>query len=100
MRRAWSRLLDGHCGVVSIKDRSPQFAALPSQIAGTVPEGRKEDGMWNPKDWLSPTDERRMARFAQYAMVASEEALNDAGWEPKREEDLEATVGNLPPSSR
>lgn len=51
--------------------------------------------MWNPKDWLSPTDERRMARFAQYAMVASEEALKDAGWEPKKEEDLEATVLSL-----
>ena len=36
-----------------------------------------------------------MARFAQYAMVASEEALNDAGWSPKKEEDLEATVGGM-----
>jgi 3-oxoacyl-[acyl-carrier-protein] synthase II len=34
-----------------------------------------------------------MARFAQYAMVASEEALNDAGWSPDKEDDLEATVG-------
>jgi 3-oxoacyl-[acyl-carrier-protein] synthase II len=33
-----------------------------------------------------------MARFAQYAMVASEEALNDAGWAPKSEEDLQSTV--------
>lgn len=37
-------------------------------------------------------DERRMARFAQYAMVASEEALNDAGWAPTSEEDLQSTV--------
>ena len=36
-----------------------------------------------------------MAKFAQYAMVASEEALNDAGWAPKKEEDLEATVGHV-----
>jgi 3-oxoacyl-[acyl-carrier-protein] synthase II len=33
-----------------------------------------------------------MARFAQYAMIASEEAMNDSGWIPKKEEDLEATV--------
>jgi 3-oxoacyl-[acyl-carrier-protein] synthase II len=33
-----------------------------------------------------------MARFAQYAMVASEEALDDAGWAPEKEEDLERTV--------
>ena len=41
---------------------------------------------------ISRQDERRMARFAQYAMVASEEALKDAGWYPKEEEELEATV--------
>jgi len=34
-----------------------------------------------------------MARFAQYAMIASEQALDDAGWKPKTEEELEATVG-------
>lgn len=33
-----------------------------------------------------------MARFAQYAMVASEEALKDAGWTPTQEDELEATV--------
>lgn len=54
VRRTWKRLLDGHCGVVSIKDKGPQFAALPSQIAGVVPEGRKEDGKWNAKEWLEP----------------------------------------------
>ncbi|KAF1997092.1 3-oxoacyl-synthase mitochondrial precursor [Amniculicola lignicola CBS 123094] len=32
-----------------------------------------------------------MAKFAQYAMVASEEALKDAGWSPTKEDDLEAT---------
>lgn len=33
-----------------------------------------------------------MATFAQYAMIASEEALNDAGWAPQKDSDLEATV--------
>jgi len=33
-----------------------------------------------------------MALFAQYAMACTEEALNDAGWNPKSEADLEATV--------
>lgn len=91
VRRTWKRLIDGQCGIVSIKDRSPEFGLLPSQVAAVVPLGSKEDGMWNSKDHLSPTDERRMARFAQYAMVASEEALKDAAWSPKKEEDLEAT---------
>ncbi|KAF2875296.1 3-oxoacyl-synthase-like protein [Massariosphaeria phaeospora] len=91
VRRTWRRLLDGHCGIVSIKDRDPHFAGLPSQVAAIVPEGKKDDGMWNAKEWLNPGDERRMARFTQYAMVASQEALDDAGWLPETEEDLEAT---------
>ena len=36
-----------------------------------------------------------MARFAQYAMVAAEEALNDAGWLPKKDDDLAVTVSWL-----
>lgn len=91
VRRTWKRLIDAQCGIVSIKDRSPNFAVLPSQVAALVPVGSKEDGMWNSTEHFSPTDERRMARFAQYAMVASEEALNDAGWSPSKEEDLEVT---------
>ncbi|KAF2821355.1 3-oxoacyl-synthase-like protein [Ophiobolus disseminans] len=90
--RTWKRLIDGHCGIVSIKGRSPAFDTLPSQVAALVPEGSRDDGRWNAKDYgINPGDERRMARFAQYAMVASEEALNDAGWSPKNEDDLEAT---------
>jgi 3-oxoacyl-[acyl-carrier-protein] synthase II len=108
VRRTWKRLLNSESGITSIKNRSSEFAALPSQVAAVVPEGRKDDGMWNAKDWLSPgvgarsrqesrrtdqrKDERKMARFAQYAMVASDEALADAGWAPQHEDDLEATV--------
>jgi 3-oxoacyl-[acyl-carrier-protein] synthase II len=94
---------------VSVKDRSPVFATLPSKIAAIIPEGSREDGKWSAKEYgLSSSvskaqrkggkmlnvrqDERRMARFAQYAMVASEEALADAGWTPQKEDDLEATV--------
>lgn len=37
-------------------------------------------------------EERKMARFAQYAMAASEEALEDSGWKPTDFEQREATV--------
>lgn len=32
-----------------------------------------------------------MARFAQYALVAAQQAITDAGWRPTNEKDLEAT---------
>jgi 3-oxoacyl-[acyl-carrier-protein] synthase II len=44
------------------------------------------------KQWLLAGDERKMALFARYAMAAANEALDDAGWKPTKEEDLEATV--------
>ena len=37
-------------------------------------------------------EERKMARFAQYAMAATEEALEDAGWKPTAFEQREMTV--------
>jgi hypothetical protein len=33
-----------------------------------------------------------MALFSQYSIAAAEEALQDAGWAPKTEEELERTV--------
>ncbi|GFF39083.1 putative 3-oxoacyl-[acyl-carrier-protein] synthase, mitochondrial [Aspergillus udagawae] len=91
VRRTWKRLLDGHCGIVNVKHRDARFADLPCQIAAVVPAGPRQDGGWTASEWLSRDDERKMARFAQYAMAASEEALEDAGWKPTAFEDREAT---------
>jgi hypothetical protein len=56
VRRTWKSLIEGRCGIVSVKDRSPIFATLPSQIAAIVPEGSREDGKWNAKEYgLSPS---------------------------------------------
>ncbi|KAG9784291.1 ketoacyl synthase domain-containing protein, partial [Aureobasidium melanogenum] len=91
VRPTWKRLIDGHCGIVNIKDRDPRFASLPSQVAGVIPPGLKVDGGWQSKERLQPGDDRKMALFAQYAMASAEEALQDANWLPQSEEDLEAT---------
>ena len=37
-----------------------------------------------------------MAKFAQYAMAATEEALQDADWKPEPFEQREATVRSIP----
>lgn len=104
IRRTWARLLAGDCGIVSIADREPatRWASLPSTVAGIVPPGGKEYGKWQPSDWLQAGDERRMAKFTQYAIAATEMALSDAGWRPRTQEDRELTgvclgsgIGNL-----
>lgn len=37
-------------------------------------------------------EQRRMSKFMGYAMAASQEALDDAGWKPQTEEEQEMTV--------
>ncbi len=102
IKKTWQRLLESSSGLVSTTTRGPQFDKLPSRAAGLVPQGRREDGAWQAKDWLPASEERQMALFAQYAIAATEEALNDANWRPSSQSDLEATgvtigsgIGNL-----
>ncbi|KAJ5174106.1 uncharacterized protein N7500_002037 [Penicillium coprophilum] len=115
IRRTWKRLLDGHCGVVNVKDRDERFAEQPCQVAAVVPQGSREDGGWTASEWLNrgvsnffrltslgelyyicnadtlSQEERKMAKFAQYAMAATEEALQDASWKPEFFDQREAT---------
>ncbi|KAF8861287.1 3-oxoacyl-synth [Acephala macrosclerotiorum] len=103
IRRTWNRLLAGDSGIVSIANFGPsQWRELPSTVAGIVPEGGKDEGKWQASDWLNKGDDRRMAKFTQYAIAATEMALEDAGWRPHKQEDKEATgvclgsgIGNL-----
>ena len=102
IQKTWKRLLESSSGIVSTSLKGPEFGTLPSRVAGLVPHGSREDGRWQAKDWLPASEERQMALFAQYAIAAADEALNDAGWHPTSTSDLEATgvtigsgIGNL-----
>jgi 3-oxoacyl-[acyl-carrier-protein] synthase II len=102
IRQTWLRLIGSSSGLASTLPRGQQFDALPSKVAGLVPQGKREDGCWQAKDWLPASEERQMALFAQYAVAAADEALDDAGWHPTSRADLEATgvtigsgIGNL-----
>jgi 3-oxoacyl-[acyl-carrier-protein] synthase II len=102
VKHTWKRLVNSGSGIVSITTRGPQFDTLPSRVAGVVPTGSRDDGRWQAKDWLPASEERQMALFAQYAIASADEALQDAGWKPTAQADLEATgvtigsgIGNL-----
>jgi 3-oxoacyl-[acyl-carrier-protein] synthase II len=64
---------------------------LPAKIAGQVPRGDSADGKFNADDYMSPKDQRRVDDFIVYAMGAAIQAVEDAGWEPDDEEELERT---------
>jgi len=103
-RCIWNRLIASECGIVNVASREPTryWNELPSTIAGIVPSGAKENGGWQASDWLARGDERRMAKFAQYSIAATEMALNDGGWWPQTQQEKEMTgvclgsgIGNL-----
>lgn len=105
VRRTWTRLLNSECGIVSVAGLEPQvrWNELTSTVSGLVPSGKGEgEGQWRASDWFSANEQRRMSKFTQYAVAASDMALKDAGWEPKGAEQHEATgvcigsgIGNL-----
>jgi 3-oxoacyl-[acyl-carrier-protein] synthase II len=85
----WERLLNSECGIRTIQ--SFDTSDLPAKIAGTVPEGETSAGLFNADDWVSPKDQRRMDRFILYGLAAAIQAVEDSGWTPDDEEDLERT---------
>lgn len=87
--RVWSALTDGLSGIRAI-ERFP-VDDLPARIAGVVPEGPKSDGGFDADAYVSPKDQRKMDRFIKYCIAAADEALIDAGWEPKSDRDREST---------
>lgn len=101
VERTWARLLAGESGIRAI-DRF-DVADLPSRIAGLLPEGANADGGFDADEWVPPKDQRKMDRFAMYALCAAEQALHDAGWHPSSQQARERTgvligsgIGGLP----
>ena len=70
----WAELVQGHSGVDFIKSFDTE--GFETRFAAEV------DG-FNPEDYLDRKDARRMDRFAQFAVVAAQEACKQAGFDPK-----------------
>jgi len=99
--RVWRRLIEGQSGIRAIQ--SFDVSDLPSRVAAQVPRGDRESGLFNADDWIPTKDQRRMDQFIVYAMAASVQAVEDAGWQPDSEEERERTgvmigsgIGGLP----
>ena len=57
-----------------------------TKIAGQVPQG-KEEGMFDPESVIPLKDIKKMGKFIQFAMVATDEAVKDANWMPTDENE-------------
>jgi 3-oxoacyl-[acyl-carrier-protein] synthase II len=101
---SWERLINAKSGIAAIT--SFDVSDLPAKIAGQIEEGEGE-GQFNPDDFLTAKERRRVDNFIIYGLAAAQEAVEDSGWKPELEEDQFRTgvligsgIGGLPEISR
>jgi 3-oxoacyl-[acyl-carrier-protein] synthase II len=88
---AWKHLLEGKSGISTLPDGLVEGS--PVTIAGWIKpiEADANFGVDILKS-ISPKEQRRIDRFIQFALIASEEAINQAGWQPENEMQKERTA--------
>lgn len=86
VEKTWERLLAGKSGASTIT----KFEAdhLATNYACEVPRGDGSDGTYNEDDWIAPKEARKVDEFIRYGICAAQQAVDDAGWTPDREEEL------------
>ncbi len=82
---SWRNILEGRSGIGPITRFDA--SALACRIAGEVKRGDGSGDTFNPDDWLPPKEQRRYDDFIIYALAAANQALEDAGWAPRTEEE-------------
>ncbi|MBT3069937.1 beta-ketoacyl-ACP synthase II [Rhodomicrobium sp. Az07] len=84
----WSNILAGRSGARRVTDF--EVSDLACQIGCFIPRGTGA-GEFNPDDWMEPKEQRKVDDFIIFAIAAADQALADAGWTPKSEEDQART---------
>ncbi len=79
----WRRLLRGESGVHEI--RLFDTADFKVRFAGEIHN-------WQPTGYISPKDEKRIDRFAQFALVAAIDAVQDSGIDFSKEDPFRCGV--------
>ena len=109
---SWKRLLKGDSGAGRIEKFD--VSDLPCQIACEVPRsdgygGGDQDGVvpFNPDDWVSAKEQRRMDDFILYGIAAAQMAFDNSGLSLDTEEEraragisVGAGIGGLPEIER
>ena len=100
VQKNWDNLIAGKSGI-SLLERF-DTSHVPSKIAGEIKHGTGE-GQFNQLDYLSAKDLKKMDYFITYGMIAGIMAIEDAGWMPTDQDELDMTgvmigsgIGGLP----
>ncbi|TFW21311.1 beta-ketoacyl synthase N-terminal-like domain-containing protein, partial [Duganella callida] len=79
----WQRLLAGQSGVVRLDEQ--HTLDIPCKIGGVV-------AGFDAALAAEPKDQKKMDRFALFALAAAQEALDQAGWHPDSEDAQRRTA--------
>ena len=85
----WANILAGKSGAKRIDDF--EIDDIACQIAHRIPLGDYAEGKYNPDEWMEVKEQRKVDAFIVYAMAAAQQAIEDAGVEPKTQEEQERT---------
>ena len=89
VEESWTRILDGQSGAGTITRFDPVNVA--TKYACQVPDGDGSDGTFNADLYMEPKERRKVDDFILYGVAAAQQAVEDAGWQPTADEDLERT---------
>lgn len=91
VEEVWKRLLAGRSGIRSLPDMFTEGTGVA--VGGQVPT-LEEDAVagYDPERFIAPKDRKKMDRFIEFALVAAQEALDQAGWHPTETAEQERTA--------
>jgi 3-oxoacyl-[acyl-carrier-protein] synthase II len=89
VEESWSRILDGKSGAGPITGFDT--TGLVTTYACEVPLGDGTDGSFNADKYMAPKEQRKVDTFIQFGLAAAQQAVEDSGWMPTEDEDLERT---------
>ena len=85
VEETWSGLISGKSAAKKITRFDA--AHLATDYACEIPLGAGP-GEFNPDDWMTPRERRKVDDFILYGMAAAEQAVSDADWKPTDESEL------------
>ncbi|MCY4589186.1 MAG: beta-ketoacyl-ACP synthase II [Alphaproteobacteria bacterium] len=85
----WARLIEGQSGIRAVAHFD--VSDLASRVAGMIPAGPSDQGLFDPDCWVPARDQRRMDRFILLGLCAAAQAIEQSGWVADTEERQDRT---------
>lgn len=87
----WARLLAGQSGIRQLP--TDLADGTGTTIGGQVPSlAQDPQGGYDPERFIAAKERKKMDRFIEFAIVAAQEALTQAGWHPTEERQQQRTA--------